>query len=57
MTGKSLETKLAEIRAKPSARAFIIADAKDAGHGLRRSRAGAAFLSVHARRTACALLA
>src|SRR6266853_4157695 len=30
MTGKSLETKLAEIRAKPSARAFIIADAKDA---------------------------
>ena len=30
MTVKSLETKLAEIRAKPSARAFIIADAKDA---------------------------
>src|SRR5260370_18411971 len=30
MTRKSLETKLAEIRAKPSARDFIIADAKDA---------------------------
>ncbi len=30
MTRKSLEIKLAEIRAKPSARAFIIADAKDA---------------------------
>jgi len=27
MTRKSLETKLAEIRAKPSARDFIIADA------------------------------
>jgi len=30
MTNKSLETKLAELRAKPSARDFIIADAKDA---------------------------